>query len=415
MPAWNEHWRVKNVPAMAELQVEVLDKDETLLDGYVGRFKTPITPGTKKVTIEGRKSPRGIFWLTVRITTPPNRKHNLYIFAKIDSVPATDANPSDFPYLFDGPIRYSQHFSPAASRFTQLDEARLYGTWKMYLRGVPLFFGKDHQHWNRNYRAAQTIFQGPTSLAVRSVIQAGHRILYARTGHDRFGIIESGGDIVKLFKGGRSSRPGIQNSQQFADRLKPAVYTYIISSEDDSLRFSETGAAFFVDFASKHALHSNCAQTVRYAGEFHPRPKCGWQNFTDDQQDKDVEWEMVMDNNSGTYSPDPKMLPKLKELLEYNFPGFTFVVLEHGDPKLEESSKACREYAVNNRGVKEDELQPHTNPGEATLSHQAKQAMTEKAEDPSVPESEVETPVVISTQAEAEEIIDGVSVGPAGE
>jgi len=34
-----------------------------------------------------------------------------------------------------------------------------------------------------------------------------------------------------------------------AQRVKPAVYTYIISAEDDSFRFSETGAAFFVDFA----------------------------------------------------------------------------------------------------------------------------------------------------------------------
>lgn len=32
------------------------------------------------------------------------------------------------------------------------------------------------------------------------------------------------------------------------------VYTYVIG-EDETFRFSETGASFFVDFASKHALH----------------------------------------------------------------------------------------------------------------------------------------------------------------
>ena len=256
----------------------------------------------------------------------------------------------------------------------------------MYLKGVPIFFGDKHQHWNQDYKAAQSIFQGRGSLAVRSVIQAGHLMLYARTAHDHVGVIESRTDMTALLRGGRGSGPGIQHFPQFADRLKPAVYTYIISSEDDSLRFSETGAAFFVDFASKHALHSNCAQTVRYSGEFHPRPKGGWQNLAEDAQDEDVEWELVVDNNSGTYSPDPKMLPKLKELLEYNFPGFTFVTLSYEDPGLTESREACRAYAVNHRGVKEDELQPHTHPGEATLLQQAK-AMTENAE------NDVEVPV----------------------
>jgi hypothetical protein len=33
-----------------------------------------------------------------------------------------------------------------------------------------------------------------------------------------------------------------------------------------SLRFSETGAAFFSDMFSKHALHSRAAEEVLYAG-----------------------------------------------------------------------------------------------------------------------------------------------------
>jgi hypothetical protein len=56
-------------------------------------------------------------------------------------------------------------------------------------------------------------------------------------------------------------------------RIKPAVYTYII--DDDTFRFSETGAAFFVDFASKHALHSSCAEEVRYAGGKLVQPRVG--------------------------------------------------------------------------------------------------------------------------------------------
>lgn len=308
---------------------------------------------------------KGMLSFGIPITKCPTLKQS-----KIDSTPATDVYPSQSPYLFDGPIRFSQHLSPTVGLLTKLDEVRLYSTWKVYLKGVSLIFRDKHQGWNRDYKAAQSIFQGHRSLAVRSGIQAGHRLLYARTARDGFGIIESGADIAALLRGGRSSRPGLRNAPQFVDRMKPAVYTYIISSEDDSLRFSETGAAFFVDFASKHALHSNCAETVRYAGEFHPRPKGGWQNFTDDTQDEDVQWEMVVDNNSGTYSPDPMLLPRLKELLEYNFPGFIFVVLSYEDPRLAASRAACRAYAVNKRGVREDDLEPHTHHGETPLSYQ---------------------------------------------
>jgi hypothetical protein len=112
---------------------------------------------------------------------------------------------------------------------------------------------------------------------------------------------------------------------------------------------------------------------VRYSGEFHPRPRGGWQNFRDEQTDEDVEWELVIDNNSGTYSPDIMLLPSLKACLDYNFPGFTILALDFHDPALKESTDACRAYAMNNRGVSQDELQPHVHlgEGEVTLMHQA--------------------------------------------
>ncbi len=44
-------------------------------------------------------------------------------------------------------------------------------------------------------------------------------------------------------------------------------------------------SAFFVDFVFKHALHANCAQAVRYSGDFHPRPAGGWASFTDNMRD----------------------------------------------------------------------------------------------------------------------------------
>ena len=188
-------------------------------------------------------------------------------------------------------------------------------------------------------------------------------MLYARSTHDASGTIESPADLFALLQGGRRA----------PHRVKPAVYTYVITLDDDTLRFSETGAAFFVDFASKHALHANCAEAVRYSGEFHPRPAGGWAAFDEHaQSDADVQWEFVYDNNSGTYAPDAALLPRLRDLLMCNFPGFEVVVLDRLDPALEESREACREYALRCRAEGRKELQPNRHAeGEETLRHRA--------------------------------------------
>lgn len=253
---------------------------------------------------------------------------------------------------------------------TKLKDTRLYSTWKIYIKGVPWIFGDQVQHWNRDYKAAQAIFQGPTSIALRSGIQAGHRLLYPRSVSNTFGVIQTPEDVFVLFRGGMH-RSSLDGTVSYAHRIKPAVYTYIISADDDSLRFSETGAAFFVDFVSKHALHSNCAKTVRYGGEFHPRPVGGWARFSDTVQDEEVGWEIVIDNNSGTYSPDPGLLHKVKEIIELNFSGFGVVALRHDDPELKASTDACRTYAVSQRGVKEHELEPRVTEGEEPLMDEA--------------------------------------------
>ncbi|KAJ4471060.1 hypothetical protein C8J55DRAFT_521731 [Lentinula edodes] len=385
-PEWNELWRVKNVPTTSELRVEILDKDtDTPHDDYIGKFKTTIEAGEKEIDIQGPlfRKDRGTFKL------------------KIETAASTD--PAEPKYLFNGPIRYSRHFSPLVGKLTDLDDARLYSTWKMYLIDVPVYFKDVYQHWNVKYKAAQSIFgSGPTSLAIRAGIHAGHKMLYARSTSNGFGVIQSVDDVMRLFEGGSLDPKGILGSERedlsqeeqrqlevaeevdataaptkespFARRIKPAVYTYIISAQDDSLRFSETGAAFFVDFASKHALHADCAEQVRYSGEFHLRPRakdhsswCGWQDFNDSMPDDSVDWEVVIDNNSGTYAPDKAMLPTLRDLIDCNFPGLDVVALDREDDELKKSVDACQEYALKYRGVKSEHLQPHQQEGHRSL------------------------------------------------
>lgn len=107
-PVWNELWHIKNVPGTANLNVEVLDKDNGTpkvgftffrvfesadcfcKDDYIGRFSTSINPGAKEVEIEGAilKRNKGTFWLKVSfamyipcllcIHVYPDRLHPIY-------------------------------------------------------------------------------------------------------------------------------------------------------------------------------------------------------------------------------------------------------------------------------------------------------------------------------------------------
>ena len=97
--------------------------------------------------------------------------------------------------------------------------------------GHPSDFGNQHQSWNKSYKAAQWTFQGPAPLAVRiGTIRDRSRSSYgyARKPSNLFGTIESTQDILDLLHSGANS-----NTSQFAQRVKPAAYTHVISAEDD--------------------------------------------------------------------------------------------------------------------------------------------------------------------------------------
>ena len=83
---------------------------------------------------------------------------------------------------------------------------------------------------------------------------------------------------------------------------------------------------------SKHALHSDVSYKVRYSGEFHIRPSVINKNG----------YKLVIDNNSGTYSPDIKCLPLLEKVFKVNFPDIEIETLDRSNPKLEEYMKDCK-------------------------------------------------------------------------
>lgn len=131
------------------------------------------------------------------------------------------------------------------------------------------------------------------------------------------------------------------------------IFTYVITL-DGQLRFTETGKEFGIDLLSKHTMHSDVSIYVAYSGEFfvrrrlrrprRPSPSSCTENtetnsFPVDEGDEPLDevqqlstepsdYELFIDNDSGTYRPNAEKLSLLKEFIASNFVGLHVTTLD---------------------------------------------------------------------------------------
>jgi len=136
------------------------------------------------------------------------------------------------------------------------------------------------------------------------------------------------------------------------------IFTYVLTL-DGLLRFTETGKEFGIDLLSKHTMHSDVATYIACSGEFfvrrlkrptgdedpepaqptHPDEPVPGGPPNDPPPRNPSYYQLVIDNDSGTYRPDKSVLPYLKTFLEYNLPGLGVVVMHCQDEELAKLKK----------------------------------------------------------------------------
>ncbi|KAF9930214.1 hypothetical protein FBU30_000758 [Linnemannia zychae] len=308
-PVWDARWELLNVTDETELVLFIKDKDKMKEDNLLG--KAILVLGAK---LEGTQEH------FIDIIRPDGRAHGQVIvhttgtrsYGKSTHLgKATSA----------GPVRFSRHTSYAAGVLTAENRKFEFYAYRLRLYHLYDIFGTDpsqYNGWNKNYGAAQKIFgDNLEGLQIRQALHNQHAYLYRHGRTTVYNALSNGSDFGELLHGDRLKKDPEQD-------LKMVVFTYSIVPK--GMYFSETGAAFFQDFMSKHAMHANRATEVMFSGEF--------RLFRDEAHHGD--WTLMIDNNSGTYSPRKEDLPKVKRLFESNFPGLTVIVLDHEDPVLKD-------------------------------------------------------------------------------
>jgi hypothetical protein len=154
-------------------------------------------------------------------------------------------------------------------------------------------------------------------------------------------------------------------SLQFLDMVHydkgARTWTYIITL-DGLFRFTETGKEFGIDMLSKHTMHSDVSVYIAYSGEFvvrrlklrgrsptspgqqtHPPNEIEGGPPDEDPPHDAASYELIIDNDSGTYRPKVELLPKLQQYLEMNFPGLKILTMNGQDDKTQDMKKEQRE------------------------------------------------------------------------
>ncbi|KAI4186925.1 MAG: hypothetical protein L6R41_003155 [Letrouitia leprolyta] len=357
-PVWNCEWIVANVPSTGfKLKARIYDEDPADHDDRLGNVHVTVDSlhenwtGIKEQHFKIKKrmgSKRAYLIRGCAAMINRNIEMSGNVVISVEMLGKTEVGNNGGRIWTTGPCAWSRHLSPMIGRLAGTkapDE------------------GKDGAKTERyNFQANQFQLAGPvppplyhryvefkpfiagmftsTSLQGRILNRALHHQHSRIYNYDRTTVY------------GSFPSPSKDMSLQFLNLVHydhgGRIFTYVLTL-DGIWRFTETGKEFGIDLLSKHTMHSDVNIYIAFSGEFfvrrlksphkepfasgqetHPAVEIGGGPPHDDPPRDPAYYALYIDNDSGTYRPNAKLLPLLKEFMRKNLPGLKIVTLDCG-------------------------------------------------------------------------------------
>ncbi|KAK4935866.1 hypothetical protein LTR66_015407, partial [Elasticomyces elasticus] len=374
-PNWGTQWVVAHMPASGFfLKCRIYDEDATDHDDRLGNVHVNVDriddnwKGFHEETFKLKKrmgSKRAYLVRGLAALMSRKIKMSGHLIVSVENLGRSPGDSGSRAYTV-APLPWSRHNSPLIGR--------LAGTKNMQS-------GKDGKSKSEkyNFQAIQMQLRGPTP------VQLYHRYVEFKpfvagmfTDHSLRGRILNRAlhhqharvynyDTSTVY--GVFEKPCIEMTKQFLEFVHfdqgGRIFTYVLSL-DGLWRFTETGKEFGIDMLSKHTMHSDVSIYIAFSGEFFIRrirhhestdgrstDKADFDPLNDTYPPGDTEdnekaykdhpehehnniprdpshYELIIDNDSGTYRPNAKMLPLLKQYMSESFPGLRIATLNCG-------------------------------------------------------------------------------------
>ena len=416
-PEWNEDWIVANVPSSGfTLKVRVYDEDPADQDDLLGKCHVhvpSISDGWAGLDDQAyqlslrRSSKRAVLIRSLAVCFGTARHITGDLYVSIQNLGRTGDDEQNCKAYTVGPCRWFRHHSPLLGRIANVKEPS-----KDDSQDRPASGEKQKNIEQYNFQANQMQLQGPVPAElyhrfvefkpwVKRMFTAGglQGIVLSKALHHQH---------TRVYTFGRSTIHGYfpqgpckEMTQQFLDLVHydrgGRIFTYVITL-DALFRFTETGKEFGVDMLSKHTMHSDVSIYIAFSGEFFIRrlkhrhrppppqateetsqshPEAHKPNDThppndidtisaDDDPPKDpARYELVIDNDSGTYRPNASLLPLLASFLAHSLPGLHIQTLDcqadsekmsHMKAEQRARKKAEGEHIIYTQGDESDSL-----------------------------------------------------------
>ncbi|KAI5286789.1 hypothetical protein KEM54_006507 [Ascosphaera aggregata] len=383
-PVWEAQWIVANVPETGfrlncQLLDEDLDRDDKL--GSVHVIVDHVHEdweGIKCRPFKVRKragSKRAYLLRSMAVACSKDRDLNATLWLSVECLHRTEDEEGGRVYTL-GPNRWTRHFSPLIGRLVgtktggnETERENQLTTYKSVLlitllnRRVPYSVILTCIVFH-SFQAVQLQLTGPVPWSLyHRYVEFKPFVAHMFASNNLGGFVLNRAlhhQHTRIYNYDRSTMYGVCNSLEsmsktFLEFVSYAeggkIFTYVVTL-DGEWRFTETGKEFGIDMLSKHSMHSDVAIYIAFSGEFFVRRRKGHhrsasrrstlERVSTDENDPS-HYELIIDNESGTYRPDNALLPVLQEYLAKNLPGIKVRAMSVQSDELQAMKEEQRE------------------------------------------------------------------------